>query len=1234
MTYSSHTWPQVLTSLALSFGLAVAIPAAAAAQGTTAAAASTWAVPEAPAYHQEMRSRASSLLSLAPVLDTDDVTAWMTIDDEHAFRTRSVSLIKHPIARTIARYQLLRFYLQSSQYDRAASVADTLGFVENWKLAGPFPSEGMSGATTAFAPETDGFTGDDQRFAGKVVEIGWLEAPEATESGYYRLSSWIASDDQATTYGLVECQFTQTQATMEAAVDGAYRLWINGVPSVEQPDNLGGSVVRDLAPVTVQKGWNTLLLKVTSDGYSPGWHLRFTDGKGNSVIEGCRSVESAVPPVQATNDFAVPNTLAGLLDAEAAKGKWTANDYAAAAFILYVLQPEDPREPWAHFDEKATIEALSPLALLRLASTRKELWSRMRVAERALTPQASVIVRASVIGAQRAQLSLRAHDQMRVAFESLQRAAPNDPRVRWRGANIDLDYDMHDRALVTLQELSRTFGDVGALCHDGPRLLRALGDVRGSIAASDACYQRRGGTKDAQLARARQLIQQSRAAEVDALLADGDERWEASADWHLARVGIETLRGDKASALQHLERAAALRPNHADTHMLIAAIQLEMSHAAAATASLETVLQLRPQSTLARELLREVQQDRNSFYAQWRLPLETLSQHRARLPREGQDYGRVADQRVVHVYPNGLATTYIQQSYDAYTRNGADMLRSMTIGYSPDSEIVEVLAAQILRPDGSIREAYTARDLRPYSGASSIYYDVRTRQLSFPALQQGDLLNVEYTISDVAYRNLFDDYFGDVWFYDSYAPTAFARYVIESPSARQMYANVGEGEGGMTVTRQEDMVTRVFERRDLAPLERESRAPGAAERFGHVHISTYRDWDALAKWYWNLIRDQLTTSPEMIATVRELTAGVSDRRQKVANIYEYVVRNTRYVGLEFGIHGFKPYRTTECFNRRFGDCKDTASLIKVMLEIAGIESNLVLIRRRDLGRLTDGIASLAVFNHAIAYVPEFDLYLDGTAGYSGSSETPTMDQGGSALIVLDGRGGRAVTVPYLSAEEAVSQTTITMDARNPDAKGSIEWRFVGGSASSLRQSLEAAERHETLVEGWLASLVSGTKLVDVTINDTRKNEEPVVIRATTEGGRWLQRRGDEYVVLPLGREAIRLSPLAATSRRTAVLEIGTPWIQEEHFELMLPAGYVSTNVEEGDVALHEEGFGHFHMRTQWDAATRTLRVDALLRVDATRIAPEDYARFRTWTQAVDRAANEPFIFTPARAAKD
>ena len=78
------------------------------------------------------------------------------------------------------------------------------------------------------------------------------------------------------------------------------------------------------------------------------------------------------------------------------------------------------------------------------------------------------------------------------------------------------------------------------------------------------------------------------------------------------------------------------------------------------------------------------------------------------------------------------------------------------------------------------------------------------------------------------------------------------------------------------------------------------------------------------------------------------------------------------MGLEFGIHGYKPYKVTQVLARRFGDCKDKASLMVALLREVGVEADWSLVRTRRGGRLDAQPASLAVFDHAIVYVPKLD----------------------------------------------------------------------------------------------------------------------------------------------------------------------------------------------------------------------------------------------------------------------
>src|SRR4029077_19762787 len=146
----------------------------------------------------------------------------------------------------------------------------------------------------------------------------------------------------------------------------------------------------------------------------------------------------------------------------------------------------------------------------------------------------------------------------------------------------------------------------------------------------------------------------------------------------------------------------------------------------------------------------------------------------------------------------------------------------------------------------------------------------------------------------------------------------------------------------------------------------------------------------------------------------------------------------RYVALEFGIHGYKPYRCAQIFARGFGDCKDKATLIVTMLGALGIKATPVVVRTGNKGAIEASPASLAPFDHMIAYVPSLDLYLDGTAEYTGSLELPAMDRGVFALQVNEGKA-RVVTLPQPGPEASVRARKVTA-ALAPDGSAQVDWR--------------------------------------------------------------------------------------------------------------------------------------------------------------------------------------------------
>ncbi len=144
-------------------------------------------------------------------------------------------------------------------------------------------------------------------------------------------------------------------------------------------------------------------------------------------------------------------------------------------------------------------------------------------------------------------------------------------------------------------------------------------------------------------------------------------------------------------------------------------------------------------------------------------------------------------------------------------------------------------------------------------------------------------------------------------------------------------------------------------------------------------LSTPQD---LYAWYSSLTR-QLKPNPQIFApTVKELIKDKTTDEEKVKAIYYWVQDNVRYIAFEDGIAAFKPDEAHAVFEKRYGDCKGMANLMKEMLKVAGYDARLTWIGTRRI-LYDQSIPSLAVNNHMICtlLLSGKKYYLDATEKY-------------------------------------------------------------------------------------------------------------------------------------------------------------------------------------------------------------------------------------------------------------
>jgi len=652
-----------------------------------------------------------------------------------------------------------------------------------------------------------------------------------------------------------------------------------------------------------------------------------------------------------------------------------------------------------------------------------------------------------------------------------------------------------------------------------------------------------------------------------------------------------------------------------------------------ALAALERSLALRPQNPALRDAVRALRGTEASAAATDAIDVRPL------IPEAdsySEDAVTLADVTRVRVQQSGLSSRFHQLAVKVYTRRGVDAFRSFPITYSPSREEVRILRARITKPDGSLVESFgdTNRSLNePWSG---MYYDAQAKVLSFPGLAPGDVLELQYRVEDTASDNLLSDYWGDMNYVQGVTPKLRWEYVVDMPGGRTLYWNQKTLGAGVKTGREPTSDGRVlyrFESKHVSRVTPEPGMPGWSEVAATLHVSTYKTWEDVGRYYWSLIRDQLVPDESIRRAADGALTGVNrkDTRAVVRALYEYVVKNTRYVALEFGIHGYKPYRVDRVLARRFGDCKDKASLLHALLEVSGVDSRIVLLRMRQLGSIPPEPASLAVFNHAIIYVPALDWYLDGTAEFHGATELPVSDRRASVLIVEPDGKSRFTVTPEARPEDNVTDVQLDLALRPGGAaevKG--ESKVRGSAAPEYRRSYQSvATRRTTFEQGW-AQTFPGLSVDKVSISDPNRLDQDVALDYQLSIPRYAEVGGDTLRFLPFGGRRGYVETYAGLAERRGDLVLDGPSVSRFTFRYQLPSGW-SVDALPSDVTT-DTGFGKLHLTYALENGVLVCRGELIFARD--RISASEYPAFRAFVAGVDQAfSRKVLVRAPRKTAQ-
>ncbi|RYG15388.1 MAG: DUF3857 domain-containing protein [Chitinophagaceae bacterium] len=222
----------------------------------------------------------------------------------------------------------------------------------------------------------------------------------------------------------------------------------------------------------------------------------------------------------------------------------------------------------------------------------------------------------------------------------------------------------------------------------------------------------------------------------------------------------------------------------------------------------------------------------------------------------------------------------------------------------------------------------------------------------------------------------------------------------------------------------------------------------APENFHYYnHEASYKNWDELGKWiYDDLLADQKALPSTTVQFIKNLVKSEKTAKDKARKIYQYLQDKTRYISVQIGIGGFKPFSAAEVDRLGYGDCKALVNYMQSLLKAADIDSYYCIVNAGDEKRSLDPtFASMNQANHVILCIP---LPADTTWLECTSQKIPfgflstfTDDR---LVLACTASGGKLMRTPNYTAQENLKKriATFTLD-KSGSLMGTVNTLFRG-----------------------------------------------------------------------------------------------------------------------------------------------------------------------------------------------
>jgi transglutaminase-like putative cysteine protease len=314
-------------------------------------------------------------------------------------------------------------------------------------------------------------------------------------------------------------------------------------------------------------------------------------------------------------------------------------------------------------------------------------------------------------------------------------------------------------------------------------------------------------------------------------------------------------------------------------------------------------------------------------------------------------------------------------------------------------------------------------------------------------------------------------------------------------------------------------------------------------------------WAGVGLWINQLLEGRDNLKDETKIKVIKLTDGISDNREKVKMLYEYMQNKTRYVSIQEGIGGYQPFDAETVDRLSYGDCKALSNYMKSLLDAVGIKSLYTRVKAgQDEPNIIAAFPSNQ-FNHVILCVPlkQDTVWLECTSQQNPFNYLGTFTAE-RTVLVIDDNGGKLVNTPVMKPSSFLEsrKTDVIFDMEG-GGFANVKTTYSGATYDNYVPILmsDQADRKKQVTR---RIHIPNFELDRFTIEETKSELPYVTEQLNLTINNYCTKVGEKMMLCLNIMNKVSNSPFQSASRKTPV-SFKWPVYEIDTVNYELPQGY-------------------------------------------------------------------------------